>query len=150
MSQSLAKLLVHIIFSTKNRLPVLTDPIRPQLWRYMAGTLQALDSPALQVGGASDHIHILCRLSKNIAVCKLIEEVKKESSKWLKRQGPDLASFYWQAGYGAFGIGLRAVDATVHYILRQEQHHQRLSFQQEYRRFLAKYEISYDERYVWD
>ena len=149
MSQSLAQILVHIIFSTKNREPLLTDPVRPQLWRYLAGALDALDSRAILVGGPADHVHILCRLSKNITLCKLVEEVKKESSKWLKQQGPNLSGFYWQSGYGSFSIGQSQVAATERYILRQEEHHRRISFQEEYRRFLTKYNIPYDERYVW-
>jgi putative transposase len=150
MSQSLARLLVHIIFSTKNRSACLSSSVRPRLWRYLAGGLDALDSPAIQIGGAADHIHILCRMSKNIAACKLVEEIKKESSKWLKTQDEGLAAFYWQTGYGSFSIGQSAVAATERYILRQEEHHQAVSFQDEYRRFLARYEIPYDERYVWD
>ncbi len=87
MSQSLAKILVHIVFSTKDRASCLSGDVRPHLWRYLAGALNALDSPAIQVGGAADHVHVLCRMSKNIAACKLIEEIKKESSKWLKAAG---------------------------------------------------------------
>jgi REP element-mobilizing transposase RayT len=124
--------------------------VRPQLWRYLAGALDALDSRAVQIGGAADHVHVLCHMSKNIAACKLVEEIKKESSKWLKRQADDLAGFYWQTGYGAFSIGQSGVAATERYILRQEDHHRRLSFQDEYRRFLVKYRIPYDERFVWD
>lgn len=150
MSQSLAMLLVHFIFSTKNRVSVLVDPVRPLLWRYMAGTLDALDSRAIQIGGTADHVHILCRMSKNIAACKLVEEIKIESSKWLKKQDASLADFHWQAGYGAFTIGESGVPVAERYILRQEEHHRHVSFQDEYRRFLAKYRIPYDERYVWD
>jgi putative transposase len=116
----------------------------------LAGGLDALDSAAIQIGGAADHVHILCRMSKNIAACKLVEEIKKESSKWLKTQDAGLASFHWQAGYGSFSIGQSTVAATERYILRQEEHHRRVSFQDEYRRYLAKYKIPYNERYVWD
>lgn len=150
MSQSLARILVHIIFSTKNRTACLSDNVRPRLWRYLAGALDALDSRAIQIGGTADHVHILCHVSKNIAACRLVEEIKKESSKWLKGQEDALADFYWQTGYGSFSIGQSAVAATERYILRQGEHHRRISFQEEYRRFLTKYCVPYDERYVWD
>jgi REP element-mobilizing transposase RayT len=150
MPQSLANILVHFIFSTKNRQPVLSDVVRPLLWRYLAGALDALDCRAIQIGGTADHVHILCHMSRNIAACKVVEEVKKESSKWIKQQGNDLSDFYWQGGYGAFSVGQSGVAATESYILRQEEHHRQVSFQDEYRRFLAKYHVPFDERYVWD
>ena len=119
MSQSLSKILVHVIFSTKNRTPCLPSPVRPLLWRYLAGALDALDSRAIQIGGTSDHVHILCHMSKTVAICKLVEQIKIESSKWLKAQDGDLKAFGWQAGYGAFSIGQSAVAATESYILRR-------------------------------
>ena len=108
------------------------------------------DCRAIQIGGTTDHVHILCHLSRSIPACKLVEEIKKESSKWLKQQDHDLSDFYWQGGYGAFSIGQSALAATERYILRQEEHHRRVSFQDEYRRFLAKYGVAFDEQYVWD
>jgi len=148
MSQSLANILVHVIFSTKDRRPLITGPLRPGLHAYMAGILQELDSPALIINSVADHAHILCSLSKNLAACKLVEEVKKSSTKWIKPKG--ILLFGWQSGYGAFSVSQSNVASVRNYIAKQETHHRQLSFQDEFRRFLVKYQVAYDERYVWD
>jgi putative transposase len=151
MSQSLSQIYLHIVFSTKNREPFLKDAsIRGETHAYLGGVCRNLESPSLIIGGVEDHIHILCRLSRNRAVAVVVRELKRESSKWLKEKDPGLASFYWQAGYGAFSISPSHVNALVKYIAEQEEHHKREGFQDEFRRFLKKYEVQYDERYVWD
>ena len=151
MPQSLAQIYLHIIFSTKNRQPFLTDPIvRAELHAYLAGTCKNLDSPAVIIGGVADHVHILCRLSRTHAVAVLVRELKRESSKWCKEKSTDLADFYWQDGYGAFSVSPGHVEALKVYIANQEEHHRRETFQDEFRRVLRKYGLEWDERYVWD
>ncbi|MCK6554650.1 transposase [Candidatus Binatia bacterium] len=148
MAQSLAKVLVHLIFCTKNRDPIIPAETRPQLHAYLVGILVNLGCPALQVGGTADHVHALFSLGRTTTVADVVEEARKSSSKWMKRQG--VQAFAWQAGYGAFSIGQSQAPALVRYIQQQEQHHRRLTFQDELRRFLDRYGASYDERYVWD
>jgi REP element-mobilizing transposase RayT len=150
MSQSLAKNILHLIFSTKNRQPLITPEIRPDLHSYIGGILRHWESPAILMNSVADHIHILFCLSKNHALKVLVEEVKKGSSKWIKTKGREFDQFYWQAGYGAFSVSQSGVTAVCRYIENQESHHRRLSFQDELRAFLRKYGIEYDERYVWD
>jgi putative transposase len=104
----------------------------------------------MQTGGTKDHIHLLCTLSKNHAACKIIEQVKKNSSKWIKTQGSEFAEFQWQNGYGIFSVSQSNVVQTKEYIANQEKHHQKMTFQEEFRRFLEKYRVSFDERYIWD
>jgi putative transposase len=149
--QSLAKVLVHLVWSTKNRYPFLTDKeIREELQAYLGGTCNALDCPVLIVGGISDHVHILCSLSRNLSVAKLVGELKRGSSKWIKTKGRMLSKFAWQNGYGAFSVGQTEVERVKGYIAGQEEHHRKKTFQDEYRAFLKEYEIEYDDRYVWD
>jgi REP element-mobilizing transposase RayT len=150
MSQSLAKNLIHLIYSTKNRTPCLDQEVRPRLFGYQAGILKEWDSPALLIGGTADHIHALFCLSKNHALAKVIEEVKKGSSKWLKTQGNHFRAFHWQAGYGAFSVSQSNVEQVKRYIQDQEEHHRSQSFQEEFLEFLKRYRINFDERYVWD
>jgi len=151
MPQSLAQLYVQIVFSTKERRSYLKDPtVRQDLHKYLGGTCRNLDCPSLMVGGVDDHVHILCRLSRTCSVSDLVRELKRESSKWVKTQGRELFDFHWQDGYGAFSVSPGHVEALREYIARQEEHHKTESFQDEFRRLLAKYGIEYDERYVWD
>ncbi len=109
-----------------------------------------MECHTLKVGGYTDHIHILCMLSKKIALVKLLEDVKKSSSKWIKTKGLQYRNFYWQDGYGAFSVSPNQVDNVKNYIANQHEHHRRKSYQEEYRAFLKKYDVDYDERYVWD
>ena len=150
MPQSLAAVYVHLIFSTKNRSPLIRPQVEEELYKYLAGTLRNLDSPMLCAGGAEDHIHILLRLSRKIDLASLVEAIKTGSSKWIKTKGNEYREFFWQAGYGAFSIGQSGIEQLKRYIARQREHHRKKTFQQEYREFLRKYEIEYDERYVWD
>ncbi|HEX4965794.1 MAG TPA: IS200/IS605 family transposase [Thermoanaerobaculia bacterium] len=150
MPQSLCRILVHLIFSTKNRAPVLTPEVRTELHPYLAGTLRQVDCPALKVGGVEDHVHLLFGLSRTWTVAQVVEAIKTGSSKWIKTKGTAFTEFHWQAGYGAFSVSQSSVDAVIRYIQDQEEHHRKVTFQEEFRSFLRRYQIAYDERYVWD
>ncbi len=150
MPQSLARLHVHLIFSTKNRAPLLYDAVRDSLHRYMAVVLQNLGCPATLINSVEDHVHVLFELGRTVAVSMVVEEIKKSSSKWIKKQGADFAEFAWQAGYGAFAVSGSNVTAVRDYIATQREHHRKKSFQEEYRAFLERHDVVFDERYVWD
>ena len=150
MPQSLVRNIVHIIFSTKSRRPLIIPEVREALKAYLIGTLKNLDSPSIETNCVEDHVHILCWVSKNHALKKILEEVKKSSSKWIKTKGRGLNDFYWQAGYGAFSVSQSNVEAVREYISRQEEHHKKMTFQEELRQFLKRHHVEYDDRYVWD
>ncbi len=141
---------MHITFSTKNWQPYIDMRIKEELFRYLGGICKNLECNPLIVGGHKDHIHILCLLSRKIALMKLIEELKSHSSKWIKTKGKQYQKFYWQNGYGGFSVHPAQVDVVKNYISTQDEHHKELSFQDEYRVFLKEYDIDYDEQYVWD
>jgi len=151
MAQSLAKILVHIVFSTKERRPFLRDKsLREELHRYLGGILANLDCQALIVGGAEDHVHLLCALSRTHTPAEIVKELKRGSSLWLKTKSSELWDFAWQNGYGMFSIGFSQIESVRAYIARQDEHHRKVSFQDEFRRLLKRYAIEFDERYVWD
>jgi len=150
MAQSLACLHVHLVFSTKNRERLITNRIRDSLHAYMATVLQNLGCPPVLINSVEDHVHILFDLGRTVAVSETVEEVKKSSSKWIKTQGLELAKFAWQAGYGAFAVSESNVPTVCEYIRNQQEHHRVKSFQDEYRAFLERHRIAFDERYVWD
>jgi putative transposase len=150
MPQSLAKNLIHLVFSTKNREPLLAEVVRAPLSAYAAGVFRDLDSPAVAINAARDHVHVLFTLSKNQPLSRVVMEVKRATSKWLKGQGAGLAQFHWQAGYGAFSIGQSGVGEVSAYIAAQADHHRTRSFKDEFRALLKRYHIEFDERYVWD
>lgn len=150
MAQSLSKVYIHIIFSTKHRQNLIDDHIKTSLFEYLGGICRGLDCNPVQVGGHRNHVHILCLLSRKIAQMKLLEELKKGSSKWIKTKGASYSTFYWQGGYGIFSVNPSEIDKVTDYIKKQEEHHQRRDFQDEFRAFLKKYLVEYDERYVWD
>jgi REP element-mobilizing transposase RayT len=148
MPQSLANILIHVIWSTKERRPLISDAVRVGLHGYMAGILKNLESPALIINSVADHVHVFCQLSKNLAACKLVEEVKKSSSKWMKEQG--VLNFAWQNGYGVFSVSQSNADAVRKYIEGQAEHHHQRDFKEEFREFCQRYNVPLDERYVWD
>ena len=150
MSQSLVKNYIHIVFSTKHRQPFINEAVENELYNYLGGICKALECTPIKIGGYYDHVHILCMLSKKITLMKLLEEVKSHSSKWIKTKGESLKNFYWQDGYGAFSVNPKEVDVVINYIATQKKHHDKTTFQDEYRAFLKKYQIEYDEQYVWD
>jgi putative transposase len=151
MSQSLAKILVHAVFSTKDRRPFLRDKkFREELHNYIGGILNEHDCQSLIVGGVEDHVHSLCALSRTCQPSDMIKEVKRGSSVWLKAKSSDFRDFSWQSGYGIFSIGFSQIDTVRSYIAGQEEHHRKISFQDEFRQLLRRYEIAFDEKYVWD
>jgi putative transposase len=150
MPQSLAFVLVHVVFSTKDRLPVLNDSVRPALYAYLATVARNAECECFRVGGVADHVHFAVRLSRTTNVADLVEQLKSSSSKWLKTQSSDLSKFAWQRGYGAFSVGPADLSALIDYIDGQEMHHRKQSFQDEFRAFLEKYGVEFDERYLWD
>ena len=150
MSQSLSKIYVHIIFSVKNREPLIQDTIKDELFNYLGGICKNLECNPIQVGGYRDHVHILCILSKKVTLVKLLEDIKSSSSKWIKTKGEMFSNFYWQSGYGAFSVNPTEIEVVKNYILNQEDHHKTKSFKNEYRAFLKKYDVQYNEEYVWD
>jgi putative transposase len=150
MPQSLARLYVHLIFSTKNREQILHDQIRQPLHSYVAVVLQSLECSPTLLNSVEDHVHILFELARTVSVSQAVEEVKKSSSKWIKTQGAEFAGFAWQAGYGAFAVSESNVQTVRDYIADQREHHRQKSFQDEYRAFLKRHNVIYDERYVWD
>lgn len=150
MAQSLSKILLHLVFSTKNRESWISPDVRPALHAYLAGAVRALNAEAYRVGGVADHVHIACTLPRTLPVSKLLEEIKKSSSAWIKQQAPTCRGFVWQAGYGAFSLGQSQLDALIAYIDRQEEHHRKRTFKEEFVEFLNRYGVDYDERYVWD
>lgn len=150
MAQSLSQVYVHIVFSTKNRQAIIDEAIQAGLFEYIGGICKGLECIPLRVGGHNDHIHVLCILSKKITQIKLLEEIKKQSSKWIKTKGESYRNFYWQSGYGIFSVNPSETDVVVNYIKNQAEHHAKRTFQDEFRAFLRKYNVDYDERYVWD
>ena len=150
MPQSLAKNLIHLVFSTKERWPLLEDAVRQELHNYAAGILKDLDSPAIIMNSVPDHVHILFNLHRTKALADVVMETKRGTSKWIKTKGNQFAFFQWQNGYGAFSISQSAVGDVREYIRNQTEHHRKVSFQDEFRIFLKRYEIEFDERYVWD
>jgi putative transposase len=150
MPQSLARLYVHLIFSTKHREPLLTDAVRDSLHAYMAKVLQNFGCFPTLVNSVEDHVHILFELARTVSVSQTVEEVKTASSKWIKTQGEEFAKFAWQSGYGAFSVSASNIASVHRYISDQREHHRAKSFQEEYRAFLRRYGVAFDERYVWD
>jgi REP element-mobilizing transposase RayT len=149
MSQSLSSLLVHLIFSTKDRCPFLgkSDLLQPT-HAYLGGILRRVQCPAITIGGTADHVHAFFQLARTQNVAKVVEVLKSGSSQWLKSQG--MPAFAWQRGYGCFSIGKSQTETLAHYIASQAEHHQKISFQEELREILRKYGVAFDERYLWD
>jgi putative transposase len=149
--QSLAKILVHTVFSTKERRPLLRDkPLREEMHRYLGGILTNLECQPIIAGGVEDHVHLLCALSRTCNAADMVKELKRGSSLWLKTKGLKLSEFAWQSGYGIFSVGFSQIESVRDYIAGQEEHHRKVSFQDEFRQLLLRYEIEFDERYVWD
>jgi REP element-mobilizing transposase RayT len=144
MGQSLVKNYIHLVFSTKYRQPLIRPPFEQELHAYLGGLCNQLGCPVLRVGGYTDHIHMLFRLSKKIALMEVVQKVKANSSRWIKTKDPSLKNFYWQDGYGAFSVNPKKVDVVIRYIQNQHEHHQKKTFQDEYRAYLKQYEIDYD------
>ncbi len=149
MAQSLSKLYVHLISHIKTTCPLIKKEDKSELYAYMGSILKDLDCIPIIINGVEDHFHILCVMSKNIALAKLAEEVKRHSSRWIKTKGDYYKNFAWQGGYGGFSVSPSLHDKTKKYIENQEEHHKKMSFQEEYLLFLKEYGIEYNETYLW-
>ncbi len=151
MPDSQARIILHITFGTKHRVPFLKDPqVRSRLFAYMAAVLQDIGCEPILINGVEDHVHVLCNFSRTITIAQLLEALKSGPSKWIKQQGPAYEEFYWQRGYGAFSVSQSNVDQFRDYISGQQEHHRRISFQDEFRALCRKHGIEIDERYAWD
>ena len=150
MSQSLVKNLIHLVYSTKNRMAWIPEDVRPALYAFQAGVFKTMESQALVIGGVEDHVHALFSLSKNQKLTDVIGEVKKASSGWMKSDWTRYPGFYWQGGYAAFSVSESNIDQVRLYIENQQEHHRKMTFQDELRLLCQRHGIEIDERYVWD
>ena len=150
MSQSLSLLLVHLVFSTKDRRPWLNDTIRPEMHGYLASVAGSGENYCFRVGGMADHVHVALLLARNRTVAQTVEKLKVSSSKWIKGKDPKFMKFRWQKGYAAFSVGPADREALLRYIDAQAIHHRERDYQAEMRALFAKYGVAFDERFVWD
>jgi putative transposase len=150
MPQSLVKILLHVVFSTKNRAGLLTPGIENDLFAYMSGIVENNKSKLILANGTTNHVHMLISLGKSLSVSELIGDIKRDSSVWIKKQDSQFSEFHWQEGYGAFSTGQSQVDKVMKYIAEQKIHHRQKTFENEMRGFYRKYQVEFDERYVWD
>ena len=150
MPQSISYVLVHLVFSTKERRPFLNDAIRGEVHAYLASVLNGSDNMCVRVGGVADHVHIAMFVARTKSISKVMERLKVSSSKWIKTKGPEFVKFGWQRGFAAFSVGLSDRLELVRYIDGQEAHHRRRDFQGEMRAMFVKYGVEFDERFVWD
>jgi REP-associated tyrosine transposase len=150
MANTFSFLNIHCIFSTKERVPVLTPEIRERLWPYLGGIARQNGFRARCVGGVADHVHLLLSLSTTVAISKAVQLIKAGSSAWIHQSFPKLRNFSWQQGYGAFSVGISQMSETIRYIEQQPEHHRTRTFQEEYLNILRKHEMSFDEKYLWN
>ena len=150
MPQSFQSIYIHFVWSTKNRVQFITEDVEVELYKYMSSIFRYHKSPSLITNGYKNHVHALVSLSREISIAKLMEEVKRESSKWMKTKGDYFQYFYWQTGYAAIGIGKNQIGYVKKYIKNQKSHHSQKSFKEEYVELLKKDGVDYDERYMWD
>lgn len=150
MPQSLHSNFAHLVFSTKNREPLIDGGIASKIDSYLGGITKDLGALPVSINGMPDHIHLLIKSCKNIADAKFMKELKGGSSAWINESNLVPGHFQWQAGYGWFSVSPRDTDQVVTYIQNQAEHHKTITFQDEFRKFLTTYQIEYDERYVWD
>jgi putative transposase len=149
MAQSLSKLYVHIIFHIKNHHVTIRNEDKKDLYAYIGSIIKDNGSIPILINGISDHVHILCVMSKNIALAKLTEEIKRHSSRWIKTRGTYYKQFAWQGGYAGFSVSHSIHDKTKRYIENQEDHHKKMIFKEELVPFLKEYGIEYNEQYLW-
>ncbi len=150
MGQTLTNLTIHIIFSTKGRVPVINKEIKTDLMAYLGGIVRKHKATPLIINGTSDHVHMLVEIPPTLSVSELMKFVKGNSSHWLNQNNLLEQKFSWQDGYGAFSVSKSSIEAVIRYIKDQENHHQHKSFQDEFIAFLKKYQIDYDEHYIWE
>ena len=150
MGHTYSNLMVHVVFSTKDRAPTLDSELKPRLFAYMGGIVRELGGTALLINGPADHVHILMLFPAKIALSEMIGKLKANSSGWVHREFPAKRAFAWQTGFAAFSVSLSQKQAVLDYIAGQEEHHRKLSFKEEFIAFLQKHEVEYDERYIWE
>jgi REP element-mobilizing transposase RayT len=150
MPQSLHCKYGHIIFSTKKREPTISDDLKIRIYEYLGGIVRGLDARAVEINGTANHVHLLIRESKTVADIDFIRQVKGDSSRWINQTFGGRTHFSWQDGYGWFSVGPADVDAAAAYVCSQEEHHRTVTFEEEFRMFLRKYNVAFDERYIWD
>jgi len=150
MAQSLVINYIHIVFSTKYREPLIFETVEHELYSYIGGICNQYECKPIKIGGYFDHIHILCSLSRKIALMKLVEEIKSHSSKWMKSKDDRLKNFYWQNGYAAFSVSPRGLERVKKYIENQKSHHGKNDFKTELIHFFEDYKMEYNEKYLWD
>ena len=150
MPQSLSRVIIHLIFSTKDRQPWIDPEVRPRMHAYLATVCRDLGGEVHRVGGMADHVHIVTTLPRTISQAELVEKAKTSSSAWIKTLGNTNAEFHWQRGYGAFSVSASQLEEVVRYVENQDEHHRTRTFQQEFREVLRKHNLPFDERYVWD
>jgi REP element-mobilizing transposase RayT len=150
MPQSLSKVILHIIFSTKNREPWLDSAVRPRMHAYLATICRDLGADFVHIGGVSDHVHIITTLPRALSQAQIVEELKTASSKWIKALDARYHGFFWQRGYAAFSVSPSQLEAVLQYIEAQQEHHRTRTFQEEYRELLRRHDVDFDERYLWD
>lgn len=149
MGDAYHSIVIHYVFSTKDRAPQITGDLRDRLYAFIGGILKKHGVKALSVGGTSDHVHILASLPTTVSVSKAVQLAKGGSSKWVHLTFPERSSFAWQEGYGAFSVSMSHIPESIAYIARQENHHRKRTFKEEYLEFLKKHDVEYDERYIW-
>ena len=150
MPQSLVRMLVHVCFSTKNRADLIKPEIENDLFGYLHGIVENNKSKLILANGTANHVHLLISLGKVLSISELIGDIKRDSSSWIKKQDASFSQFYWQEGYGAFSVGQTEDETVINYIAKQKEHHETKDYKTEFRGFLKKYNIDYDEKYVWD
>ena len=150
MAQSLSKLFVHLIFHIKSNSCTIRNQEKHELYAYMGSIIKDNESMPILINGVEDHVHVLCIMSKNIALAKLVEEIKRHSSRWIKTKNIYYSGFSWQGGYGGFSVSPSLQEKTKNYIEKQEEHHQKLTFKDEYLLFLKEYGIEFNEQYLWN
>lgn len=150
MAHTFTNLLIHVVFSTKDRRPFIDAKLKPALQAYMGGIIRELNGKALAIGGTGDHVHLLVRLPPAVSVSEAMRVLKTNSSRWVHENSGAKDGFGWQGGYGAFSVSHSNVENVIRYIANQDEHHQKLTFQEEHLIFLKKHENEFDERYIWD
>ncbi len=150
MGQSLSQVFVHIVFSTKNHYPFILSEVEPELFAYMGDTIKRSGGVPFLINGMSDHVHVFSSLPKTVSLAKFVEDIKRNSSRWIKTKGTEYQHFAWQDGYGAFSVSSSKKEVVVNYIANQKEHHRKKTFKEELLEFLIEYGVEYDERYLWD
>lgn len=150
MAHTFTHLLTHIVFSTKDRAPMLDAELKPRLFSYMGGIIRELGGQVMLINGPTDHVHILTTIPARISLSDFMRDLKANSSSWVHKEFPPRRTFGWQTGYGAFAVSHSNLEPVKEYIRNQEEHHRRLTFKEEFEAFLKRHEMAYDERYLWE